>query len=206
MNIKGFVMKRIFNVFKIVAVMALIGLSILGCDVSPEVVYPLRITITGFSNPPQRGQELLSVGIFANPEAIMPQEVLSGEMPKEDMMKKALAGGIAQIKDGRVVIELMDPVEQTNFTVPGEYYIALMVGESMDGLERAYVFINSDPSLELGMDAAMSNTKGDLIALLEGPLNPLSTLPTIPVSSDTYADLSEFAEVTTMFRTLFIEE
>ncbi len=196
-------MKNIRVIILLTMVVPLAGFFVLGCDVSPEVVYPLKIIITGISNPPPH--ELLSVGVFDNTDNIMPKP----DEDVADMTKNATAGGLAKVVNGSAAIELMDPIEQTNFTTQGEYYVALMFGDSMDNLEAAYIYIGNNIAGRAAIEAASELSKSDLEALIyDSPMNPIKTLEDDPcrISSNTTVDLSDFVDVTPMFNTLFGEE
>jgi hypothetical protein len=182
-----------------------IGSLVLGCNVSPEVVYPLKVTITGIPNPPPH--EIMSIGIFDDVNNIMPKP---GEL--DLMPQKATAGGVGKVKDGKVTIELMDPVKQVNFTKRGEYYMALMFGDSMENLQGAYIYVNSDDpenSLRKGMQLAATMTdKDQLSSLINGTENPIQTLEDegAILNYESTIDLSFFETVKPMFDTLFGDE
>jgi hypothetical protein len=180
------------------------GLLVLGCNVSPEVVYPLKVTITGITNPPH---EIMSIGIFDDVNNIMPKP---GEL--DLMPQKATAGGVGKVENGKVIIELMDPVKQVNFTERGEYYMALMFGDSMENLQGAYIYVNSDDpndTLRQGMKMAAEITdKEELNNLINGEENPIQTLEGegAVLNYETSIDLSYFETVKPMFDTLFGDE
>jgi hypothetical protein len=101
----------------------------------------------------------------------------------------------------------MDPIDQINFTNQGEYYIALMIGTSMDDLRTAYLYVAGQQWLKTLMADASVEDKNFLVNMIEtGGMKALQEGNALyTFSNENTIPLSEFVLVTPMFHTLFGE-
>lgn len=132
-NIKDLIVNVIRNALKFIGIAVIVGFSLTSCEDATNIAYkdPMTITVTGIDES-DTAQPLAFVGIFVDSE-----QVMMGQ-------QGALAGGYGLIVDGKAVIDLWYPIDQSPFTDIGNYHVALMFGESQDNPIDTYFFVGND--------------------------------------------------------------